>query len=155
MKMVEFFETKPPGEFDIYGRYWVKRYYRDFRGPIPGGFSGDEKIDVMKNYKFSICFENTKEINGYITEKIFSCFGAGCVPIYWGASNIDQFIPKECYIDYRDFTSREELYQFMKTMPEYVYEQYIENIRAFLDSEEAQVFSPEHFGNLIYEAVTQ
>ena len=153
MRMVEFFETKPPGEFDVYGRYWVKRYYRDFRGPIPGGFSGDEKIEVMKNYKFSICFENTKEINGYITEKIFSCFGAGCIPVYWGAGNIEQFIPKECFIDYRDFRSREELYQFMKKMPKDVYQKYIDNIRIFLDSEEAQLFSPLYFGNLIYEAV--
>ncbi len=155
MKMVEFFETKPEGEFDVYGRYWVKRYYRDFRGSIPGDHSGEEKISTLKNYRFCVCFENTKDMPGYITEKIFGCFAAGCVPIYWGANNIETYIPKECFIDYRDFRDREELYQFIKKMPKNVYEQYLDNIRAFLQSEKAQVFSPAHFEKTFYEAITQ
>ena len=154
MKMAEFFETKPEGEFDIYGRYWVKRFYRDFRGSIAGDIAGDEKIQVLKNYRFSICFENTKNIKGYITEKIFSCFAAGCVPIYWGADNIDQYIPKECFIDYRDFQSREQLYQFVKGMPKIIYQQYIDRIREFLKSEKANVFTPEYFGEILHEAIT-
>lgn len=155
MKMVEFFETKPAGEFDIYGRFWVKRPYRDFRGYIPGDISGEEKISTLKNYRFCVCFENTKDLNGYITEKIFSCFAAGCVPIYWGANNIEQYIPKACFIDYREFPSREHLYQFIKTMSKDVYQQYIDNIRAFLQSEQAQFFSPKYFGELLHEAATQ
>jgi hypothetical protein len=154
MKMVEFFETKPKGEFDLYGRHFVKRFYRDYCGAIPGDVSGQEKIDVVKNYRFSICFENTKDLNGYISEKIFSCFAAGNVPVYWGAKNIDQYIPKECFIDYRDFQDSEQLYQFIKAMPKSVYEQYISHIQNFLQSEQAQYFSPEHFGKVLYESIT-
>ncbi len=153
MKMVEFFETKPPGEFDIYGRYWIKRFYRDFRGEIPGHHSGKEKIQTLKNYKFSICFENTKDLPGYITEKIFHSFEAGCVPIYRGASNVTSYIPKNCFIDYRDFQDREQLYQFMKSMPKSVYESYLDNIRIFLSSERAQVFTPAYFEKTILEAI--
>ncbi len=153
MKMVEFFETKPEGDFDIYGRFWVKRHYRDFRGAIPGDHSGEEKISTLEKYRFSICFENTKNINGYISEKIFGCFAAGCIPIYWGATNIETYIPKECFIDYRDFKDREELYQFMKNMPKAVYDQYVDAIRQFLKSEKAQLFSPDHFGKIFYEAI--
>ncbi len=155
MKMVEFFETKPLGEFEIYGRYWIKRYYRDFRGSIPGDYAGPEKISIIKNYRFCICFENTKGLNGYITEKIFGCFTAACVPIYWGADNIERFIPKDCFIDYRDFETREDLYQFIKTMPKEVYQRYIDNISAFLKSPEAKVFSPEYFGKILYEAIAE
>lgn len=153
MNMVEFFETKPEGDFDIYGRFWVKRHYRDFRGYIPGDYAGKEKIETLSKYRFCICFENTKLLNGYITEKIFGCFAAGCVPIYWGADNIEKYIPKECFIDYRDFSSREDLYQFIKNMPKKTYEQYIANIRTFLESKDAQVFSPDYFGELLYDAV--
>lgn len=153
MKMVEFFETKPEGEFDIYGRYWVKRHYRDFRGYIPGDYAGDEKIATLKKYRFCVCFENTKNLNGYITEKIFGCFAAGCVPIYWGANNIEKYIPKNCFIDYRDFTCKESLYQFIKTMPKDVYEKYLENIRAFLKNNNSHVFCPKYFGQLLYEAI--
>jgi len=154
MKMVEFFETKPPGDFDIYGRYWVKRYYRDFRGAIPGDHSGEEKMATLEKYRFCICFENTRDVYGYITEKIFACFAAGCVPVYWGAANIESYIPKNCFIDYRDFTSREELYRYMKDCPKEVFEQYLENIRAFLKSEQAQVFSPATFEKAVYDAIT-
>jgi hypothetical protein len=155
MKMVEFFETKPAGELDVYGRYWVKRHYRDFRGAIPGDHSGIEKILTLKKYRFSICFENTKDLDGYITEKIFACFAAGCVPVYWGPGNIETYIPKDCFIDYRDFKDREELYQVLKTMPKATYEQYLESIRTFLSSERAQVFSPAFFEKTIYEAISQ
>lgn len=153
MKMVEFFETKPEGEFDIYGRFWAKRKYRDFRGYIPGTHFGPEKLAVLKKYRFSICFENTKDLNGYITEKIFCAFAAGNVPIYWGPGNIESYIPKGCYIDYRDFKSREELYQYIKTMSKDVYENYLANIRYYLKSKEAQIFAPATFERIVYDAV--
>jgi hypothetical protein len=154
MKMVEFFETKPAGELDIYGRFWVKRHYRDFKGHIPGDHSGEQKISTLSNYRFSICFENTKNVNGYITEKIFACFAAGCVPVYWGASNITDYIPKNCFIDYRDFSSPEELYQFIKNMSKETYEQYLHDIRTFLSSEKAQVFSPATFEKILLDAIS-
>jgi hypothetical protein len=41
----------------------------------------DSKKNTLEKYKFSICYENARDIPGYITEKIFDCFFAGCVPI--------------------------------------------------------------------------
>ena len=40
---------------------------------------------------------------GYMTEKIWDSFKAKTVPVYWGASNIEEYVPKNCFIDYRDF----------------------------------------------------
>jgi hypothetical protein len=155
IRMVEFFETKPPGELDIYGKNWSRRFYRDYKGPIPGFHSGPEKINTLKNYRFSVCFENTQNVNGYITEKIFCCFAAGCVPIYWGAKNVESYIPKNCFIDYRDFKSKEELYSFLTSMSKKTYESYLENIRLFLQSDAAKVFSPNYFQDLFHRAIKE
>lgn len=42
----------------------------------------------------------------YVTEKVYDAFVAGCVPIYWGAPNIHDFIPhNNSIIDYRQHGS--------------------------------------------------
>lgn len=40
--------------------------------------------------------------------RIFDCFFAGCIPIYWGADNVNAHIPEGCFIDKREFDSYEE-----------------------------------------------
>lgn len=154
--VLEFFSEKPKGEFEFYGSPFPKLLFSNcYKGRIPGNNCGPEKINVLKNYRYCFCFENRIDLNGYISEKIFPCFAAGCVPIYWGAPNIEDYIPKECYIDYRDFQNLEELYLFLKAMTEDVYENYLDSIRMFLSSEEAQRFSPENFSQTLFEAVSQ
>jgi hypothetical protein len=133
-KVIRFFEDKP-GEFDLYGRDWEKRKFKNYRGKIA------DKILVLKQYKFSICYENTRDMKGYITEKIFDCFFAGCVPVYWGASNIEEYIPENCFIDRRRFRDESELYGFLRSMDEETYQGYLERITEFLRSEKMEVFS--------------
>ncbi len=153
IQIINFFETKPAGEFVFYG---VKPYHsKMYRGSIPGDPASIEKISTLKKYRFCICFENTTYLQGYITEKIFACFAAGCVPIYWGATNVEKYIPKSCYIDYRDFSTLEDLYQYLKGMDKETHAQYIQNILAFLESENAKLFSPAYFEQVIYEAITE
>lgn len=151
VKVVEFFEEKPDGDFEFYGRYQFGS--RNYRGAIPGFHSGNAKLQVLKNYRFCICFENSTHLRGYVTEKIFCCFAAGCVPVYWGAPNVEMYIPKSCYVDFRDFPDTESLYQHLKAMPKEVYDHYLEEIRAFLDSPQAQVFSPAHFNKVLLESL--
>jgi hypothetical protein len=153
VQMIKFFETKPEGEFEFFGNSAYNS--RLYHGAIPGGHTSDEKINTLKNYRFCICFENTHHLKGYITEKIFGCFAAGCVPVYWGAPNIEEYIPKKCFIDYRDFPTHEALYQHLKMMSKEAHNQYVENIRAFLKSEKAQLFTPAHFDKVFYEAITR
>lgn len=42
-----------------------------------------EKISWQKEYKFSLCFENSST-SGYLTEKLIHAYAAYTVPIYWG-----------------------------------------------------------------------
>lgn len=153
LDILEFFESNYPKDLDCYGRR-QPRETRLWKGSIAGLHSGREKIYTLQKYKFCICFENTIGLSGYITEKIFGCFAAGCIPIYWGAENIEHYIPKSCFIDYRDFKSDEQLHQFLVNMSLERYQKYIEAIQNYLNSEQAQIFSPAFFDNLVYEAIT-
>ena len=141
-----FFEMKR-GEFDMYGKGWEKSGFSSYKGAV------DDKLDCMKNYRFSICYENTKDKHGYITEKIFDSFAAGCVPIYLGAPNITDYVPRECFIDRREFASYDELYAFLKNMSEETYNTYMKNIETFLSSERALAFSMEGVVEGLVEAM--
>jgi len=90
---------------------------------------------VLKNYKFTLCFENTKGSRGYITEKIFDCFAAATVPIYYGAPNVGDYIPKECFIDFRNFRNYESLYTFLHEMTVIDYQSYLDAVKEFIKTE--------------------
>lgn len=146
-RAIEFFEKAGEKGFEFYGRGWEAKNHPSYRGPV------HDKLQTIKNYRFYICYENSSELKGYITEKIFDCFAAGTLPIYWGATNIEQVIPKECFIDRRDFQTLDELYAFLKKMDKRTYEMYQKNIQRFLVSETAKLFSHEHFMQTFMEAV--
>ncbi len=153
IQIIAFFEQMPKGEFECYGYGPPPIKNSSYVGQINGYHSGNEKFNVLKKYRFCFCFENSSH-PGYITEKIFGCFASGCIPIYWGAPNITDYIPKECFIDYRDFNSDYELYQYLKSMDKDVYNEYLDNIREFLKSENGYNFSRAKFEAIFYDAIT-
>ena len=102
--------------------------------------SVQSKLDTLKYYKFSICYENVLNINGYLTEKIFDCFKAGVIPIYLGPDNIKDIIPSNTFIDKREFESYEDLYSFIKKMTATEYRDYIANIKKYLHSSEIKQY---------------
>ena len=71
---------------------------------------------------------------------MLDCLLAGVVPIYWGAPNVTDHIPKECFIDVRDFASYEELLKFVRDVDYTQYLQYLGAMNAFLTSEKSQQF---------------
>ena len=141
-RVIRFYEDKTD-EFDLYGMFWEKRNYKNSRGRVL------EKLPVLKGYKFNICYENMTNIRGYVTEKIFDCFHAGVVPIYWGASNIDEYVPRACFIDRRDFESDGDVYAYIKGMGKEEYQRYLNAAADFLQSSEAQLFSDENFIEIV------
>lgn len=129
-----------PDEFDLFGGGWQG---------CPNLGCAPDKVSVLKKYKFYFAYENTRDLRGYITERIFDAFYAGCVPIYWGAPNITDYVPKECFIDRREFASNEELYRFMKSVDRAAYSKYIEAAQQFLKTPQAALFSPRNFAKMI------
>lgn len=106
------------------------RSYKSYRGSV------EDKYETMANFKYALCFENEKETPGYITEKIFDCFFAGTVPIYFGAPNITQYIPKEAFIDLRDFRDLRTLLVYLEGLNETDWNRYFEAGQRYIRSEE-------------------
>lgn len=145
-KWIDFFEQQESNDFDFYGLGWNPVQYKNYKGGI------DNKEDYLKKYKFCICYESNKGLPGYITEKIFDCFVAGCVPVYWGPPNTTEFISKNCFIDRNDFTDEQDMYSFMLNMSEQEYQQYIDAIKQYLQSEQAYKFSSGYFIETLLQA---
>ena len=142
LEIVKWFEKKHLEDFDLWGYGWdifrIKFFSKTILkskllAPKRISYKGiaKNKIETLSQYRFTICFENTCLIDDYISEKIFDAFLAETVPIYWGTPNIEKYIPKECFIDYRNFKNIDELYNFIKNMNKTDYLKFIENIRGF------------------------
>ena len=83
---------------DSYGKL-----YRNLT--IDCDYGRDTAIDLMRQYKFVIAFENALA-KDYVTEKFYNPLYANSVPIYFGAPNIEEFSPfKNCYLDVKSFNS--------------------------------------------------
>ena len=143
---ISFFDEKAPEKFDLYGAGWQNFGFKSYKGYV-------SNKEVLKNYKFSICYENTKDISGYVSEKLFSCLSHLCVPVYLGANNIKDHVPANCFIDRRDFQSNEDLLSFLENMTEAEYLKYQQNIRDFYKSPQAQKFTPENLKKAFIKAL--
>jgi len=113
--------------------------------------SAKECSKIYYKYKFALCYENIYSDPGYISEKIFNCLNARCVPIYLGAPNIEKYIPRGCYIDVREFKSNKELINYICVIEndEKIYNEYIKNIDKFLNSDQVKKFSIENYNKRI------
>ena len=174
IKLIRWYEVHQPNSFALFGRGWDKpspaftffeklarrvhrlrtqiygyRPFPSYRGAI------DSKFEAYGQAKFGICYENTKDLPNYITEKIFDCMIEGCVPVYWGANNVLDFIPKACFIDRRDFANTADLHNFLVAMDGVSYGQYQANIAQFLAGSQADPFRSESFVNGVVKAITQ
>jgi hypothetical protein len=56
------------------------------------------KLDLVSNYKFSLCYENTV-YPGYHTEKLLHGKVAGNIPIYYGGETISNDFNENCFIN--------------------------------------------------------
>ncbi len=114
----------------------------------------NSKSETLSQYKFAVCFENSI-LKGWITEKIFDCFFAGTVPVYWGAPDIENYVPSDCFIDMRRFSGYEELREFLKSMSDKEILEYKENARNFLSSPRFYQFSKAAFAEIFRRIITE
>jgi hypothetical protein len=172
VKAIRWFENHAPSEFALFGNGWLvpqkrlggfgklryrlekvlplllgKPVFPSYRGPAK------TKFEVLSQTRFSICFENAKDIPGYITEKLFDCLFAGCVPIYWGEPQIDNRIPQNCFIDFRLFLQKPDPYaalnQFLHQMTESAFLAYQDAGKQFLASPAFMPYSSQAFADAI------
>lgn len=179
LRALEFFSRAD--EIDLFGKGWDDPPYRVGRTWVPATFGRIERIlmkhwqrwhpdpllaaarrvyrgpatskaETLAAYTFAICFENMI-LRGWVTEKIFDCFYAGTVPVYWGAPDIEEYIPADCFIDMRDFADYAELRDFLKSLSQQQIQRYKESARAFVASPMFQPHTKEAFAELFYEMI--
>jgi len=64
-------------------------------------YHSDELLNILNNYKFIICFENSYT-DGYITEKIFNAFFSRSIPLYIGPNDTNKYFNKNSYLNLLD-----------------------------------------------------
>ncbi|MSU55023.1 MAG: hypothetical protein EXS46_00610 [Candidatus Taylorbacteria bacterium] len=155
-----YFSSHYPKDFDLYGALWhtprtrLQKYFpwlvpkfACYRGPA------ENKISTMSKYKFALAYENMSGAKGYVTEKIFDALQAKAVPIYWGASNILDYVDEDAFIDRRKFKNDEQLAKYLKGVTESQYNEMIAAGEKYLQTERCKKFSTEYFCNRIVEVL--
>ncbi len=158
LEAIEYFGEK--GLLDLYGRgwenlntlpkFWQKRLQNIIKKLKPKPI--DDKIKTVSNYKFSITFENVS-YPGHITEKMIDCFVAGVIPVYLGDPEITKIIPKNTFIDFRDYKTLSELHNFLSSVTPRQAQTYIKNATKFLNSQTGQKFSYQNVAENIKEMI--
>ena len=103
-----------------------------------------DKLEVLSGYRFSICFENMI-LPGYVTEKIVDCFVAGTVPLYYGAPDIETFVPAGAFVDMRAYNSLDQVNVYLESMNESDAMRIICAGREYLQTEMGMLHSYEGF----------
>lgn len=135
----KWFLENVPHDFNLYGSGWTRIkadlsasgqivFDEQYKGYV------EDKSKAVSESKFVLAYENATQ-SDYITEKIYDVLKAGAVPVYLGAPNILRHIPKNCFVDKRDFKSYDDLYAFLKNMDDKTYEGYRHCAYRFVQSD--------------------
>jgi hypothetical protein len=156
-RAIDAFADRP--DFDLYGEGWERRHpavdpqlhaaaARAYRGPV------QDRLALLARYRFALVYENTR-FPGYISDRIFECFFARCIPIYSGAPDIAQYVPPSAFIDVRQFLSFPELERFLTRMTEDDARRYVDAAHAFLISPAFESWCVDHFARDLVDALVQ
>ncbi|MFB6176357.1 MAG: glycosyltransferase family 10 domain-containing protein [Halobaculum sp.] len=157
-RIVSFYDRNHPDAFSLYGRKWTRPIngidicegrwqvpdYSVYRG------EAEQKAAVYSRHKFALVFENQTGIDGWVSEKLFDAFASGAVPVYWGASNVEEYIPSETFVDYREFATPQALHDHLTSMSRSQYEAYRDAIRRYLD-DGVGPFAADRVADRVYE----
>ncbi len=149
VEAIRFFADN--GDFQLFGFGWERPIAgfdaayaaaarRVYGGALPPG--QQEKRAVMGRFRFALCFENCA-FPGYVTEKVFDCFLAGCIPVYYGAPDIGDFVPLDAIVDFRRFDSFAALNDHLLAMTEGEARRHLDAAAEFLQSPRYSMFLEE------------
>ena len=78
----------------------------------------DNTDRVATPFKFYAAFENNR-CDGYITEKLWTAYNYGMVPVVWGGcgrADYEKIVPKDSFIHVDDFKSTADLALFLQEL---------------------------------------
>jgi len=88
-----------------------------------------KKRNVQSQHKFCLTIENLFPQEDWVTEKVYHSLASGCVPVFWGATNIEDYMPCDnCIIHGNRFKSIKDLANYLIFLDNhpYEYEKYLE-----------------------------
>jgi len=92
--------------------YGACEHNKDWEGD--SGQDSRKKLALQGSYKFCLSFDNTDQ-KDYVSEKFFHALASGCLPVYMGAPNIEEYLPSpEAAILTKNFESPEKLAEHLK-----------------------------------------
>lgn len=95
---IEEFMKAYPGVLHLYGRNWEEggpcpawRRFQEYGGPIIDKWNG------LAPYRYAFALENVSDRNEWDTS-LNDPILAGCMPLYWGCSNLSDYLPEDSYV---------------------------------------------------------
>jgi hypothetical protein len=145
--------------FDLFGEGWDKQHpaiepslhaaaQHTYRGPAR------DKLKLRAGYRFSLVFESTR-FPGYLSNEIFECFFARCIPIYSGAPDVAQYVPPAAFIDARQFASFADLERYLRGITEVDAKRYLDAAHVFLTSTAYESICIGRFARDMVDALVQ
>jgi hypothetical protein len=84
-----------------------------FGRPFGNWFFGEQrKFQILRNFKFFHCFENSS-YPGYHTEKLIHGYFANCIPVYWSSNTHELDFNSDAYLFLDDGISISQLIEKM------------------------------------------
>lgn len=119
----------------------------DGYGKVFNKWSNGEKnkYEIISNYKFSICLENSlSPYGGYYTEKLLHAKTAGTIPLYWSDKKCANDFNYKSFINLNDFESIDKFIDYIKEVDnnQELYESYRQE-PLFLNNTIKNEFTPE------------
>ena len=138
--------------FDKLSEYKTVDSGGSYKNNVGGAVS--DKLGFLKNYKFSICFENSKT-QGYISEKLSDAFEAGTIPIYYGDDTVLEILNNRSYIHVKDENDFEEKIELIKKIDQNdtLYEEMIREKIVIDDSRYPR--EVQKYKNFVYHIIEQ
>jgi len=144
-------EKYMPDFMDVFGAGWngeqiswcplyTNRPYRCWRGKAKVF-----KEELSAEYRFVMAYENFRGSRGYVSEKIFDALQAGSVPVYLGEERIAEFVPREAFVDARNFRTPTELLTYLQSCPEAEWREMRQAGQQFLHSTAFRSFTDDVF----------
>jgi hypothetical protein len=107
------FNSPSPYRYEIIEELSKYKKVDCFGKPFGNWFNGEDvKLNVISDYKFNICFENTLH-PGYYTEKLIHAKVAGCIPVYWAEKTISNDFNDKSFINLYDFNGVKDLVEYI------------------------------------------
>ncbi len=161
-QVIRYFEKRGDRLLDLYGFGWnaqipstnihtiqgTEPFYTDlYKGVAP------DKWETLSEYWFAFSIPNCCHPGDFEFET-FMAMATGTVPIYLPPPNVDEYLPRDTYINFNDFKNLDDLVVYLQSIVGTDrYEQYREAGWNFINSEKYKPFTVEQFCEDAYKAI--